>query len=253
MSKALSVLDHEAVSGAYLFPQPRILSSPWLVSVDGAELACWRSKVDASRPTIVHFHGNGEAVADYVPFMGEFFDECGANVVFVEYRGYGSSTGEAQLVEMLGDGEAVWRAAGIAPERTIAFGRSIGSLYAIELVHRQPKLAGLILESGIADPAERFLRYANLAGSGLSAERVKAEARRQFDHQTKLAGYRGELLVLHAAHDDLVDISHAERNFAWAGAEDKRLVRLPRGDHNSIFAANVAEYRSALCDFIQRL
>ena len=75
---------------------------------------------------------------------------------------------------MLGDGEATVKAAGLAPERVIAFGRSIGSLYAIELAHRQPALAGLILESGIADPSERFLTYADLTAAGITESHVIA-------------------------------------------------------------------------------
>ena len=138
-----------------------------MVQVEGAELACYRKIVDPANFTMVHFHGNGEAVADYVPWMADLLSTLGLNSLFVEYRQYGGSTGKAQLVAMLGDGEAVVAAAGMVPERVIAFGRSIGSLYAIELVHRQPTIAGLVLESGIADPSERFLAYADLSGTGI--------------------------------------------------------------------------------------
>ena len=62
---------------------------------------------------------------------------------------------KGQLVAMLGDGEAAIAAAAIAPGKVIAFGRSIGSIQAIELVHRQPGIAGLIIESGIAGLARR--------------------------------------------------------------------------------------------------
>ena len=45
---------------------------------------------------------------------------------------------------MLGDGEAAIRAAELELEKVIVFGRSIGSLYAIEFVGRQLNIAGLI-------------------------------------------------------------------------------------------------------------
>jgi pimeloyl-ACP methyl ester carboxylesterase len=156
MSAKPSILDHSAISGCYLFPQSRQIDDPFVVQVAGAELACYRKIVDPTAFTMVHFHGNGEAVADYVPWLARELAALGLNSLFVEYRQYGGSTGKARLVEMLGDGETVIAAAGIAPDKAIAFGRSIGSLYAIELVHRQPTVAGLILESGIADPCERF-------------------------------------------------------------------------------------------------
>ena len=136
MAEIESLLDHPAISGCYLFPQPRRVAAPQLVQVDGAELACYRRIVDPARLTLVHFHGNGEAVA--------------------------------------------------------------------------------------------------------------AEASRHFNHQRKLAEYRNPLLVLHAKHDDLVDVSHAERNFRWSASSQKRLVTFDRGDHNSIMSSNRTEYFAAL-------
>jgi pimeloyl-ACP methyl ester carboxylesterase len=248
-----SALDHPAVSGHYLFPQPRYVNDPFMVNVAGAELACYRRIIDPDGFTMAHFHGNGEAVADYVPNMADVFAELGLNSLFVEYRQYGGSTGQARLVVMLGDGEAAIKAAGLAPEQVIVFGRSIGSLYAIELAYRQPDIAGLILESGIADPSERFLTYADLSAAGVTESRVVAAVERHFNHRKKLAGYRNPLLVLHAETDGLIDISHAERNHEWAGSTRKRLLRFPFGNHNTIFGMNMREYLAAVGEFVDAI
>jgi pimeloyl-ACP methyl ester carboxylesterase len=248
-----SILDHQAISSRYLFPQPRCVDNPFVVQVEGAELACYRKVIDADSFTMVYFHGNGEAVADYLPWMADEFSNLGLNSLFVEYRQYGGSTGKAQLAAMLGDGEGAIAAAEIAPEMVIAFGRSLGSLYAIELVHRQPSIAGLILESGIADPAERILVYADLSGTDITEADVVAEAKRKFNHKQKLAGYKNPLLVMHTENDGLVDISHAERNYKWAASPQKRLLRFPVGDHNSILERNRTEYFQALRAFVKSL
>lgn len=245
-----SILDHPAISSRYLFPQPRYVDDPFIVEVPGAALACYRKIIDPDKFTMVHFHGNGEAVADYIPDMADVFADIGLNSLFVEYREYGASTGQARLVAMLGDGEAAIKAAGLTPERAIAFGRSIGSLYAIELVHRQPTMAGLILESGIADASERFLRYADLTAAGVSESDVVAEVKRHFHHKKKLSSYRNPLLILHTENDGLIDISHAERNHRWAGSTQKRLVRFPVGNHNTIFGINAREYLAAIRSFV---
>jgi len=196
--------------------------------------------------TLVHFHGNGEAIADYVPEMADALACLNLNSFFVEYRGYGKSTGKAQLVSMLGDGEAVLSAVGIPAEKTIVFGRSIGSLYAIELVHRLPKVGGLIIESGIADPAERFLAYADVNTLGCTPDEVRMAANYFFDHQAKLSNYRGPTLIMHTEEDQMVDVSHAERNYQWVGASCKRLLRFVQGDHNSVMAWNQQEYFQAI-------
>ncbi len=248
-----NILDSQSVSGRYLFPQSRSVSNPFMVKVDGAELACYRQIGDPNRLTLVHFHGNGEAVADYIPWMAYELSSLGLNSLFVEYRQYGDSTGKAQLVAMLGDGEAVVSAAGIPSEKVIAFGRSIGSLYAIELASRQPAIAGLILESGIAEPSERFLKYADLSSTSITANEVVEEARRVFNHQLKLSSYKNPLLILHTEHDNLVDISHAERNYQWSASPQKKLVRFSDGDHNSIMEWNQREYFKALQDFVNQI
>ena len=246
-----SILDNPAISGHYLFPQDRTVDDPFMVKADGAELACYRRIVDPEAFTMTHFHGNGEAVADYVPFMADLFADMGVNSLFVEYRNYGESTGEAKLVAMLGDGEAAMIAAGVPPEKAIIFGRSIGSLYAIELAHRQPNIAGLIIESGIADPSERFLAYADLESAGFNEDDVKTEVNRYFNHKNKLSEYTHPLLIVHTENDGLIDISHAERNHKWAGSRQKRLIRFPKGNHNTIFGTNKKEYLDAVGSFVR--
>jgi len=246
----MSILDHPAISGRYLFPQDRTVDEPFMVEVAGATLACHRNVIDPEAFTVVHFHGNGEAVADYVPFMADVFTEMNLNSLFVEYREYGGSTGKAQLVAMLPDGEAAIQAAGVLPKKAIVFGRSIGSLYAIELAARLPNIAGLIIESGIADPSERFLTYADLKSAGLDEADVHAEVKEHFNHTKKLSGYSNPLLILHTEDDGLIDISHAERNHEWAGSKEKQLVRFPNGNHNTIFRANFTEYMDAVKSFV---
>jgi len=247
------ILDTPAISGRYLFPQDRFVEEPFVVQVDDVALACFRRIVDPHGFTVIHFHGNGEAVADYVPFWADLFAEMGLNSLFVEYRGYGRSTGEAQLVAMLGDGEAAMQVAGVSPQKAIVFGRSIGSLYAIELAQRQPHVAGLIIESGIADPCDRFLNNADLASLGIDEADVHAEVKKDFNHERKLFIYTNPLLILHTVDDGLIDISHAERNLAWSGSTQKQLVRFTNGNHNTIFPANLTEYIDAVSGFVRSL
>ena len=120
------------------------------------------------------------------------------------------------------------------------------STFDSKLAYRQPATAGLILESGIADPAERFLTYADLSAAGIEERDVLAETERHFNHKRKLSEYRNPLLVTHTKEDGLLDISHAERNYRWAGSSPKRLLRFPVGNHNTILAKDWNEYMAAV-------
>jgi len=246
-----SLLDHPAISGRYLFPQDRRLARPYIAEVNGVKLACYYRVTDPKSLTLVHFHGNGEAVADYVPYMADLYASLGLNQLLIEYREYGGSSGQAKVVEMLGDGQAVMQAVGLAPQQAIVFGRSMGSLYAIELACRQPDIAGLILDSGIAHPCKRFLNDNYLNSVGISKADLEAAILEHLDHCTKLSRYKNPLLLLHAQHDGLIDVSEAETNYQSSNSERKRLVKFPVGDHNSIFIENRREYLAALQEFIQ--
>lgn len=224
-----------------------------MIEVNGSAIACHATITHPDSLTLLHFHGNGETIADYVDGDFHQFYQLGVNVVFVEYRGYGRSTGQPQLSAMLGDGECVVRQLGLAFDRVVAFGRSMGSLYAIELASRHPELAGLVIESGIADPAERFLKYADLSEAGCCEADVRRAVAEQFDHQKKMAAFTNPVLILHAENDQLIPISHAERNHSWSGSTNRRLIRFPYGNHNTIMPFNAAEYFQGLRDFLEAI
>ena len=247
------ILDHPALAGRVFFPRPTDVEPDLWVDVPGAKLGC---HIDAPHPGagwVLYFHGNGEIALDHAEHgTGELFTSAGANACFVEYRGYGRSTGAPGLSAMRGDGEAVMRALGTTSDKVVAFGRSLGSLYAVELAGRFPELGGLIVESGIAELPDQWPMTRELVAAGLSAADYRREAAEQFDARAKLANYRGPVLILHTADDDLVPATHGQRLHEWAAGADKRLKLFPRGGHNSIMGVNFAEYQREVADLIGR-
>ena len=215
-----------------------------MVDTPAGPLACWRSSPPGERPVLVHFHGNGELVEHWIPGFSEFIDACGFDVFLAEYRGYGASAGRPHLGAMLEDVGLIANALGVPPEQTVVFGRSVGSIFAMEWVRRFPESAGLIIESGIHDVYQRLAL--RIAPHEIDLPKLKAELERRVNHSAVLSNYRGPSLFLHAEHDQLVTIDHAERNHA-AATGPARLVRLPYGDHNSILMANQAYPQPMSC------
>ena len=247
----IMLFDHPIISQRYFFPrQGRPGRGEVEVEVEGATLCCAQNIVDEDALTLLHFHGNGEIVADYIPWLMDLFGKMGLNTFFAEYRGYGGSSGVPMMATMLEDVVPILDATGQPPERTIVMGRSVGSIYAIELAHRRPGIGGLIIESGIADPLERILLRAKPEEMGTTAAELTQEARMIFDHQLKLRAFIQPMLLLHARGDDLVSSSHAERNHTWAASKNKRLVLLDKGDHNSIMHLNQERYFQEIADLV---
>ncbi len=244
------ILDHRVISERYFFPQRAPLPDATLVPTSEGHLACWRSAPPSEKPVLVHFHGNGELVHHWVEGFVPVIQSMGYEVFLAEYRGYGASTGHPRLAAMLDDVQQIVEAVGVPTHQMVAFGRSVGSIYAIEMAHRFPRIAGLVLESGIADVLQRLELRMHPQELGCTQSELKVAVEEHLDHEAKLKAYASPLLILHAEGDHLVTIDHAERNHAWAASTSKRLVRFPFGDHNSILAMNTEAYFGELARFL---
>lgn len=243
----VDLLNHPLIAARYFYPTRVAPSSRLDVEVDGAVLSCGWHPVDDDAPTLVFFHGNGETVASWQGIINRPINAMGWNLLLAEYRGYGASTGKPLLGQLLDDVPAIIEAAG-SPEQLVVMGRSVGSLFAAEAVKQFPQLAGLILESGIADSLERVEMRVTREELGGTAEEFEA-MRARLDQRPKLAGYSGPTLVLHTRGDDLVPVSHGQRLAEWAGGPTTLRV-FDEGDHNTLLWANLDEYFETLAAFL---
>jgi len=247
-----SLLDHPLISQRYFFPRYDTFAEPFWIDCGQARLACYYSRNHPDARTIVHFHGNGEVVGDYLRDFVPLFDRMGYNIVLAEYRGYGMSSGAPALVGMLGDVERIVAAIDQAPEKLVFFGRSVGSIYAIHATHRFSNAAGLILESGIADPLERLLLRVAPRELKVTPETFEATVSHDLNHQAKLASFKGASLIMHTCYDGLVDVSHGERLYQWV-SQPKTLKIFDQGNHNSIQSLNYQAYFQLIRTFLQNL
>ncbi len=249
-----SLLNHPVISERYFFPRPARLSrSRDFIASDKAVLRCFEHRHREDAKTLVHFHGNGEVVNDYIPDYTDAIAALGVNLLMVEYRGYGGSDGTPELARMLDDVRAVREQCRLAPEQTVVYGRSVGAIFAVEWASQAPEIAGLILESGVADPLQRLSIRLSPSELGVSANELEAACRERLDHRRKLSGYFGPLLLLHAEDDSLVTIEHAHMHQEWAGSRLKEAVFFERGDHNGIIAQNWSAYLAAIEGFLGQL
>lgn len=97
----MNILDHEAISGAYFFPSPRSPRDVRTIDVDDATIAVHCSEIDPNKLTMLHFHGNGETIADYAGADYHSFDDLGVKLVWVEYRGYGRCQPIRLIIDLL--------------------------------------------------------------------------------------------------------------------------------------------------------
>ena len=126
----------------------------WLTTRDGVRLNAWwipaRAGLDSGNlPTILCFHGNAANIA-WRADVYRFLRDLPANVLALEYRGYGKSEGSPSEAGIYRDAEAAYayllRERGLPPRQIIALGQSLGTAVAAELA-AQNELGGIVLEA----------------------------------------------------------------------------------------------------------
>jgi len=244
-----SPFDAPAFSDRLFFPRKEATPTPdgaedHRVDVPGGRLHLRWHRSPGARIALLHFHGNGEVVSDYDD-LAPAFARCGAQLLAVDYRGYGLSQGTPTLRALISDAHAVARwAAARSPLPLGVYGRSLGSACAAELLGdpTAPITLG-IWESGFSD-----LRGL-VARRGLPPPAAFApEDRAAFDPLPKLARATVPVLVLHGERDEHLDPAESRRAFEACGRAERRFVLVPGRGHNDLGASPVTW--QALADFL---
>lgn len=247
---AKSILEESTVNKRFLFPRKKHFDSPYWIESDGYKLSCFRMMNHPSAKTLVVFHASSEIVADYLDVFVPEIDRLGYNILIAEYRGYSLSEGYATLTNIIDDLKEIINASKVAHENLVVFGRSIGSIYAVNAVSKFKKIKGLIIDNGIADFYERLNRRVSPEDIDTTENILRAETLKFFNIEKKIKAFKGNTLILHANEDRIINVQHAKQIYKWA-AEPKLLKLFNEGDHNLLFETNRQEYFDTIKMFME--
>jgi alpha-beta hydrolase superfamily lysophospholipase len=245
-----SSLDHPDILALLFHPRPgwsapaegdgvEVMSIP---VEDGVSLGAKLHQAGKSAPVILFFHGNGEIVSDYDD-LGPIYVRMGINFFPVDYRGYGWSTGSPTVTGMMRDCHVIFdhvkqrlKQGGYSGP-VIAMGRSLGSASALELAaHHEDEIDGLVIESGFANiiPLLRLV--------GVDIDRLGISEKDDLRNIDKIRGFHKPVLVIHAEYDHIIPFSDGQALFNACSSSDKRFLKIPGADHNTIFAKGIEDY-----------
>ena len=105
------------------------------------------------KATIFYFHGAGGNVTSYAPLLTNLLKD-NFQIVLVDFRGYGKSTGKPTHKNIAEDGEKIFQHlstnAKIKDTKKIIYGASIGTQIATHLAkNHQQEISGLVLEGAM--------------------------------------------------------------------------------------------------------
>ncbi len=108
----------------------------------------------ANNVTMIMFHGNAGNIGHRVPIAKIIEENTGCNVLMLEYRGYGMSTGTPDEAGLMIDAQSGldWIRNGKETKgnRIVVYGQSLGGAVAIQLVAKNQEaddVVALILEN----------------------------------------------------------------------------------------------------------
>ena len=196
------------------------------------------------RPTIIYFGGNAEEVTWWGTYAGWPAD---CNVVLVNYRGYGASSGKPSEAALYADAVALhdWVRvrADVDDERIVVFGRSLGSAVATYVARERPVRAVMLTA-----PIDRL---ADVARGVYPWVPVEWLLRHRFDSIARVPELRQPVLMLATPLDRVIPIEHSERLLTAWGGTDRTFVKIPDTDHSDI--ASDGRYWDAIRTFMIRV
>ncbi len=220
---------------------------------DGVRLHAWWAPPLAEQApgapdallTILYFHGNAGNLTNRIENIA-FLRQLPANVLAVDYRGYGKSEGRPTEAGVYLDAQAAYdylfHERGVVPDQLVVLGQSLGVAVAVDLASKRP-VAGLILEGGFPSAGRVVQRTMGLPG-------LRFVIRSKFDSTAKLKEISVPVLVAHCTRDPVLPYALGEELYAAAN-QPKTFVSYDSDYHEPLFFADPADYAARLRAFLE--
>lgn len=190
---------------------------------------------------ILYFHGNTRSIKGWARYAKDFF-RYDYDVVLVDYRGFGKSTGKRTEKLMLSDMQFVYDSLAVqyTEHHMIIYGRSLGSGFAAKIASdNKPRY--LILDApyfSFRKVMERFLPMLP----------VRYLLRFHLRTDKWIRHVNCHTYILHGTKDWLIPISNSEKLQAL-NPKKITLIRIVGGGHNNL--PDYPEYHNFVRDILQ--
>jgi fermentation-respiration switch protein FrsA (DUF1100 family) len=211
--------------------------------------------IPASLPSdqvLLYFHGNGYVLEQAVNGDVGALHSLGANLLMVDYRGYGSSSpGTASEKRVFQDARAAFRylisQRKVPTHDIISVGRSIGTGPATEIAKEHPEAGGLILISPFTSTTDIAKTMWYLAPLPL-----RLISHNKLDNLAKIDAVHVPLFITVGSEDRLTPAAMAQALLEKAN-QPKRLYLSPGADHDGIFKIGEQDLEAQMSAFLQTL
>lgn len=197
--------------------------------------------VEQAKGILLYFHGNTRSIKGWGKFARDF-TRYGYEVVMVDYRGFGKSTGKRSESQLMHDAQYVYDALrAVHPESHIlVYGRSIGSGFAAKLASdNHPRY--LILDAP-------YYSFARVVKRFLPILPLRWVLRYHLRTDLWIRKVQCHTYILHGTKDRLIPIRHS-KHLQALNPRRITLIRIEGGRHNNL--PSFPEYHAFIRDILQ--
>lgn len=190
---------------------------------------------------ILYFHGNTRSIKGWARYAKDFY-RFHYDVILVDYRGFGKSTGKRSEKEMLTDMQFIYDRLKeqYSEDHLIVYGRSIGSGFATKLASdNKPRY--LILDA----PYFNFLRVIERF---LPILPIRIVLRYHLRTDKWILSVKCHTYIIHGTRDWLIPIRHSE-SLQKLNPRMITLIRIHGGGHNNL--PSFDEYHNFVRDILK--
>lgn len=190
---------------------------------------------------ILYFHGNSRSIKGWARYAKDFY-RYDYDVVLLDYRGFGKSTGKRSEKEMLADMQFIYESLTkqIPEHHIIVYGRSMGSGFAAKIASEN-KPRYLILDA----PYYSFLKVAERLVPILP---IRYVLRYHLRTDKWIRHVNCHTYILHGTRDWLIPLRNSER-LQKINPHKITLIRIEGGGHNNL--PKFPEYHNFLRDILK--
>lgn len=209
---------------------------------DHVTLNAWLILHPEAKGTVLFFHGNAGNIGDRVTKIVLLY-QMGVNVFIPDYRGYGKSTGVPSEKGLNRDAQAAFdyldRREDIDASHIVAYGVSLGGIFAIDLASHRP-IKCLIVDSSISSAKDMAKLFYPMIPSVL----IKAK----LDSISKVKKLAMPKLFMHSQDDEIIPFAIGRKLYD-AAQEPKQFVTA-HGGHNDWYLSDEVLFVKSMQQFL---
>lgn len=225
----------------YTFEFQNDFEEVWLDALDGARLHGLHFTIENPKGVIVYFHGNAGDLSRWGELVQPLLKKQ-YNVVVMDYRGYGKSSGELTQEALYKD-SLLWYAFAKAEypnANVIAYGRSLGTTFATYVASKK-EVSQLLLETP-------FMSIEDEAHSRFLILPTETLLKFKFPTVDFINQVKAPITIFHGTDDSVVDYNHGKELFEHIEQGAKQFIEVPDGGHNNLI--EFAEFREGLSEVL---